>query len=253
MTAERDSAEALVLVERRGPCALVTLNRAGKRNAVNIAMADQLLATLTALEDASVIIVTGDGETSFCAGVDLKERGQKRAWHTSLGVARGQYWFEVNEAIRRHPAVFVAAVNGYALGGGLTLVNNSELAIASETATFGMPELSFGAFPALAGPTTIRRLLPKHAAEMIFLTQRISAARAQEWGLINEVVPPERLRDRAWEVGEAVATWNPAALGLAKRAVREISEPRWSNDMDYGNHIASLVIASRQEADPEAT
>lgn len=241
--------EALVLVERRGGYALVTLNREDKRNAVNLAMADQLVAALTSLEDTSVIVLTGAGDRAFCAGVDLKERGQQRTWNTSLGVNRGQFWFEVNEVIRRHPAVFIAAVNGFALGGGLTLVNNSELAVASRTAIFGMPELSFGSFPALAGPATIKRILPKHAAEMIFTARRVSADQALQWGLVNEVVEADQLLVRATELAGTICQWSQVSLAYAKRAVREISEPDWSNAIDYANHITSLVLASRKEVE----
>lgn len=244
--------EPLVIAESRGRYAVVTLNRPEKRNAVNLELADQLIRTLTGLEETSVIVLTGAGDRAFCAGVDLKERGQQRTWNTSLGVNRGQFWFDVNEVIRRHPAVFIAAVNGFALGGGLTLVNNSELAVAADTAMFGMPELSFGSFPALAGPATIKRILPKHAAEMIFTARRIDAEQAWQWGLVNEVVPADRLLERASELAEAVSQWSHVALGYAKRAVREISDPGWSNAIDYANHITSLVLASRKEVEVES-
>src|SRR6185437_2912326 len=97
-------------------------------------------------------------------------------------------WFAIQEQVKQHPAVFVAAVNGFAVGGGLTLVNNAELAVAATTAEFGAPEMSFGAFPGLAGPSTIHRLLPKHAAELIFTARRIDAATAFRMGLVNEVI-----------------------------------------------------------------
>src|SRR3546814_9044595 len=170
----------LVLVERHDTHVVLTLNRPDKRNAVNIELADEIIQTLGTLEDVPVIVVTGAGP-AFCAGVDLKER--VRTWSTSLGAHRGQYWVEVNDVIRKHPAVFIAAVNGFALGGGLTLVNNCELAVASEAASFGMPALSFGVFPGLAGPTTMARIKPKHSAEMIFTARRICPATAHRWGI----------------------------------------------------------------------
>ncbi|MBN9427232.1 MAG: enoyl-CoA hydratase/isomerase family protein [Burkholderiales bacterium] len=233
----------LVLIEKHENHAVLTLNRPDKRNAVNIELADAIIAALTELEEVPVIVVTGAGDRAFCAGVDLKER--KRTWSTSLGVARGQYWVDVNEAIRKHPSVFIAAVNGFALGGGLTLVNNCELAVAADSATFGMPELSFGVFPGLAGPTTMRRILPKHAAQMIFTAQRIDAQTALRWGIINEVVEPQRLLQRANELAAAVGQWSNITLGFAKRAYRELTEKGWADGIDYANHITSLIVAQR--------
>ena len=240
----------LVLVDRHETYAVVTLNRPEKRNAVNIALADAIIEALRSLEDTPVIVITGAGDRAFCAGVDLKER--KRTWSTSLGVDRGQYWFDVNEVIRKHPAVFIAAVNGFALGGGLTLVNNCELAVSADTAQFGMPELSFGVFPGLAGPTTINRILPKHVAEMIFTTRRIDAEKALEWGIVNEVVPFDGLLTRAQELAAQIGQWNNITLGFAKRAYRELTEMGWADGIDYANHVTSLIVAQRTLAESAA-
>ena len=96
-------------------------------------------------------------------------------------------------------------------------MNNAELAVAASTAQFGAPEVSFGTFPGLAGPSTIHRVLPKHAAELIFLAQRIDAATAWRMGLVNEVVEPEALMARTLELAHHVAGFDPVVFDSARR------------------------------------
>lgn len=237
--------ERLILLDRRDAYAVITLNRPEKRNAMNTAAQTQLLDALEATRDCAAVVLTGAGEVSFCAGVDLRERaGLGAAEREPAPAWGGDSWFEVQEAILRHPAVFIAAVNGFALGGGLTLVNNCELAVASATAQFGMPELGLGTFPALAGPSTIHRLLPKHAAQMIFTAERIDAATAERWGLVNEVVEPERVLSRACEIAARVAEFDRVAVDYSKKAVREIASLDWSRAIEHGLRTG-VVIRSR--------
>ena len=237
------SDDQLVLVDQREGYAVITLNRPAKRNAMNSAAQNQLMEALEATADScAAIVLTGAGDISFCAGVDLSERRGMGVQDNSRQMAWGaDSWFEVQERILRHPAVFVAAVNGFALGGGLTLVNNCELAVAADTAQFGMPELGLGTFPALAGPSTFHRLLPKHAAHMIFTAQRVDAATALTWGLVNEVVEPGRLLDRACEIAERIAQFDPIAVDYSKKAVREIANLDWSRSIDYGLRTGALI------------
>lgn len=246
--AAQQSDEPLVLLERRAGYAVITLNRPAKRNAMNGAAQEQLVAALDATtHDCAAIVLTGAGDISFCSGVDLSERrglGDVEGPDSARQLAWGSdSWFEVQERILRHPAVFVAAVNGFALGGGLTLVNNCELAIASTTAQFGMPELGLGTFPALAGPSTYHRLLPKHAAQLIFTAQRVDAETALGWGLVNEVVEPDQLRARACEYAERIAGFDPVAVDYSKKAVREVANLDWSRAIEYGLRTGALIRA----------
>jgi enoyl-CoA hydratase/carnithine racemase len=236
--------QPLVLAERRDDYAIVTLNRPEKRNAVSVALAHQLMEELAALEAVPVIVITGAGQ-AFCAGVDLKERRRPRTWSENLGAGDGQYWAETIERIRLHPAVFIAAVNGFALGGGVTLVNNAELAVASNRAEFGMPEVSFGSYPALAGPTTIQRIMPKHAFQMALLAERVDADTACHWGLVNEVVEHDDLLSRAGELAAAVAKFDPIALAHTKRALRAAIEMGWSEGIEHGAITAGLIQSAR--------
>jgi enoyl-CoA hydratase/carnithine racemase len=240
------SSRDLILADVKDGYAVITLNRPEKRNAMNVAAQRELCAALDDIKaTCRVVVITGAGDISFCAGVDLTERvfgasstERKHAWGSDS-------WFETQEAILRHPAVFIAAVNGYALGGGLTLVNNCELAVASDQAQFGMPEMGLGLFPALAGPSTLHRILPKHASQMIFTSERVNAADALHWGLINEVVPAAQLLPRAEELAAHIATFDPVTIDYSKKAVREIPNLDWSRAIDYGIRTGVAVRAHK--------
>jgi enoyl-CoA hydratase/carnithine racemase len=236
--------DGLVLLRREDGYAVITLNRPQKRNAMNMAAQGELAAALGATRDCRAIVLTGAGEISFCAGVDVTERanlGGGSAGKTARPAWQGDSWFEVQEQIMRHPAVFVAAVNGFALGGGLTLVNNCELAVAAETATFGMPEVTIDAFPALAGPSTSHRVLNKHLAYMVLTGQRIDAATAVSWGLVNEVVPGPELLPRAESLARRLTAADRSVLDYAKRALREMADLPWSQSIEYGLRTGAVV------------
>jgi enoyl-CoA hydratase/carnithine racemase len=235
---------SLITVTPRDGYAIVTLNRPEKRNAMNFAAETELWAALAHLADirCKVIIITGAGEVSFCAGADFKDPKRSKALTSNYPDS----WLQTQDIIARHPSVFIAAVNGFALGGGMTLVNNSELAIASETASFGIPEMGMGIFASLAGPSTIKRLLPKHVAQLLFTAQRIDAATALRWGLVNEVVAPADLLPRAEELAAHIAQFDGIALDFSKKALRDIAEMSWSSGMDYG--IRSSAVIRRKQA-----
>jgi enoyl-CoA hydratase/carnithine racemase len=233
----------LVTVTPRDGYAIVTLNRPEKRNAMNFAAQKELWAALAHLAETrcKVIILTGAGEVSFCAGADFKDPERAKVLTSNLP----DTWLQTQDIIARHPSVFIAAVNGFALGGGLTLVNNSELAIASDKATFGMPEMGMGIFASVAGPTTTKRLLPKHVAQLIFTAKPVDAATALSWGLVNEVVASADLLPRAEELAAHIATFDGVALDFSKKALRDIADMSWSEGLDYGIR-SSAVIRGKQ-------
>lgn len=236
-----------VLVEKKGNYAIVTLNRPEKRNALNRELLTNLQAAFEDVRaDCSVVVLTGAGDRAFTAGMDLSEAQSAPGREFSQG---SNQFFEVLEQMRRHPAVFIAAVNGFALGGGLTLTNNAELAIAAEHAVFGMPEISFGAFPALAGPATIHRVLPKQAAWMVLTGERVDAARAERWGLINEVVAADQLLPRAEKLAEYISAFDAAALDFSKKALRDIATMEWSRSIDYGLGLRDQIAAQSTAAE----
>ena len=230
----------LILLEKRdGGIGIITFNRPEKRNAMSIAAQAEFRAALDdCREDCKVLILTGAG-VAFSSGVDLSE-GQSRQSQRNFAYGSNS-WFETNEVVKEHPAVCIAAVNGYALGGGLTLVHNCDLAIASERAEFGMPEMSFNTFPGLAGPATVRRILPKHAAYMILTSRRIDAATAERWGIVNSVVPHDQLLIEAENLARHVAQFDASALDWARKGYRDLDLMPWSEALVYGGYIGSQI------------
>ncbi|MEU2257783.1 enoyl-CoA hydratase/isomerase family protein [Nocardia xishanensis] len=230
----------LVLVEDRGDYAVMTINRPEKRNAMSSAAQRRFRAALAETVEKKVVVLTGVGP-SFCAGVDLVEaRNAPRA----SGRRPSQVplsWTQCQADLRAHPAIFVAAVNGFALGGGSTLINNCELAVAAESATIGTPEIGFGAWPTQAGPAMIKRVLPKHAAEIIFSARRIDAATAFRMGLVNEVVPDDQLLERACQIAEHIAGFDAIALDWGKKAYHHLQGLGWDDALDYSTNTSSIV------------
>jgi enoyl-CoA hydratase/carnithine racemase len=201
-----------VIVAHAGRHAVITLNRPAKLNAMNGDLLAGLHDAISGLPaQVRAVVLTGAGDRAFTAGNDLTEAAAGR------GEPRGPL-YRVLELIRQHPAVFVAAVNGYALGGGLSLVNTCELAIASATAEFGIPQLGFGAFPGAAAPM-LHRVLPKRSALAILTACRIDAKTALAWGIVNEVVPVDQLRRRAGQVAGRVADREPIVLAAAQQTL----------------------------------
>jgi enoyl-CoA hydratase/carnithine racemase len=121
--------------------------------------------------------------------------------------------------------------------------------VAAEDAQFGMPELGFASYPALSGPTTMKRLLPKHAFEMALIPRRVDAHTAWRWGLVNEVVPAGELLERAGALARTVAALDPVTVAYTKRALHEAGESTWVAGIEQGALIAGLVHATRRVRD----
>ncbi|MEU6200879.1 enoyl-CoA hydratase/isomerase family protein [Streptomyces sp. NPDC047061] len=235
--------EEVVLVEHRaGGISRITFNRPAKRNAMNRAARVGIVRALDECRGRSkVIVMTGNGP-AFCAGVDLKE-GDVSTGDAELD--RRSEWAAVQEEIRDHPAVVIAAVNGTALGGGSTLINVADLAVAADEAQIGMPEIGFGLYPTLAGPAAQLRLRPKHAAWLVLTAERIDGTTAAEWGLVNRAVPLQELDATAMALAERVASFDATALEWSKKALwkipGEISE--WTEAIAYGHEVAGELRA----------
>lgn len=233
----------LIELQRQPHWALLRIARAEKRNAMNRATRAALTAALETLRgEVQAIVITGM-EQSFCAGLDLKEREAERA--AGLPDTAGQEWMDINMVIREHPAVVIAAVNGAALGAGLTLVNSCDLAIAGASATFGTPEIGFGGYASMAGPTLQRSALTrKRLAWMLLTAPRLDAAIAERWGLINEVVPDEELLPRAGALAQRVAAYDPVAIAEIKRSIDTLPpQAGWREAMEYGQTVNEAIRA----------
>lgn len=245
MSSENQS-EPLVVTERIADgIAKMTLNRPRQRNAMNSAARVAFARELEATRDCSVVILTGAGP-AFCAGIDLKEAAHLAA-HPDEQPDEDQDWLSIQLQIRDHPAVFIAAVNGSAMGGGMTLVNAADLAVAADDGVFAMPEISFGLYPSMAGPSTQLRLSPKRAAWMVLTGHRIDGGTAAEWGLVNMSVPSDQVVAEAVNLATRIAEFDAVGLRYAKEALWTIPGDisTWSEALHFGDEIGQRI---RQES-----
>ena len=205
-----------VLVERRGALALITLNRPRAMNAVNAALSRGLGAALAELATdpaLRVAVLTGAGR-AFCAGADLKDLAAGRSIndddHPERGFA-GMVRHFVDKPV-------IAAVNGFALGLGTELVLACDLAVVSEEAKLGLPEVTRGLVAAAGGALRLHRQIPvKIAAEAAFTGRPLDARTAERWGLVNRVVPPDQVLPTALELAGTIAANAPLAVRATKR------------------------------------
>ncbi|GAA5064511.1 enoyl-CoA hydratase/isomerase family protein [Nocardia callitridis] len=212
-----------VRYEKHGSTALVTLDRPDKLNALTLSMYDELaLAFDTARDDAAVaaVVLTGAGR-AFCVGADLTE--------SIPALAQGRFDISAwDGAHQKHTRLFkpvICAINGLALGGGFEIMLSTDLRIASTEARFGLPEPGVGVVP--AGGTLARltrQISYARAMELLLLAEPLDARTALEFGLINRVVAPDEVLDRAMRWAEHLATLSGNALAVIKRAVHQLSD-----------------------------
>lgn len=253
-----DGVETAVLLERKGHVMIVTINRPDARNACNLAV---WLGVGHALEEADkdpevrVIIVTGAGDKSFCAGADLKAimRGESVKPQEPDMLAWGF------AGLANHPISkpIIAAVNGAAMGGGSEIALASDLVVAADHAVFGLPEVKVGLIAAAGGVFRLPRQVPiKQAMEMMLTGRPITAARALELGLINRVVPQSDLMDTALSLAEEIAGNAPLAVQASKRIALAIADGKFSRegaDWDVNEHeIAFLARSEDAREGPRA-
>src|SRR6266478_5860315 len=206
-----------ILVERNEPVGIVTLNRPKELNALNFSLVGELADALEALDrDQTIrcIVITGAGERAFAAGADIKEMSDK----SPIDMMAGR--FDAWERIRRIRTPMIAAVGGYALGGGCELAMHCDIIVASENARFGQPEILLGIIPGAGGTQRLARTLGKYRTMEIVLTgAQVTAQEMHAFGLVNRVVPQGEHLTEALKLAKAVAAQAPVAVRLAKDAV----------------------------------
>lgn len=210
-----------VLIDQRGYVTWITLNRPERRNAYDQAMAHEILDAVMSAPRDGVLVITGS-KGSFCAGGYLADLA-----NPSENDLRGMFFASLRlfDAIRAHPAPVIAAVNGFAVGGGNELVVACDLAVATESAIFGQTGPRIGSAPVLGGANMLAVSVgEKRAKEISFLCRRYSAQQALELGWINEVVADEQLVDRVGEWAGELLALSPRYLEIAK-----ISSNVWWN------------------------
>ena len=209
-----------LLLERDDAIAIVTLNRPKVLNALNGQTLTELSAAIASLKnDAGVraIILTGAGEKAFVAGADINELA---ALAPIAGTEHARHGQQIFDAIEQLGKPVIAAINGFALGGGCELAMACTLRIAADTARFGQPEINLGLIPGYAGSQRLPRLVGKGVALEILLTgEMVTAQRAYEIGLVNRVVPAAQLMAEAKQLAHALASKAPVAMRYLLDAV----------------------------------
>lgn len=210
-----------ILIKAIAPIATITINRPDKLNALNKATIGDLHDAFTALEsdpEIRVIIITGSGEKAFVAGADIAEfSGFSEKEGKKLAQKGQEDLFDLVENLK---TPVIAAINGYALGGGLELAMACHFRVASSNARMGLPEVSLGLIPGYGGTQRLPQLIGKgRAMEMIMTAGMIPAETAMDYGLVNHVCAIEELQDYCQKIGEKIAKNSPVAISHAIKAV----------------------------------
>ena len=236
-----------LLLERAGRVAIVTINRPDKRNALNIKTREEGAAVLEELstdDSVGVVVFTGAGDKAFVAGADIAEFSGRTAI-TQREVMTGRSLFT---AIDTFPKPVIAMINGFCLGGGCELALACDIRIASESASFGQPEINLGIIPGGGGTQRLTRLVGEgKAMELILTGEIIDAKSAFAIGLVNQVVPADQLRAKTMEIANRIADKSPIALRLAKEAVKLASRSNLDEGLRREVDLFALCFSSEDK------
>ncbi|MGN8554802.1 UNVERIFIED_CONTAM: enoyl-CoA hydratase [Microbacterium sp. SLM126] len=235
-----------ILVETRGRVGLVTLNRPKALNALNDALMDELGAALTAFDQddgIGCIVITGS-ERAFAAGADIG----MMARYSYLDVYKGDYITRNWETIRRIRKPVIAAVGGYALGGGCELAMMCDIVIAAESAKFGQPEVKLGTMPGAGGTQRLPRAVSKAKAMDLCLTARMmDAAEAERAGLVSRVVPADKLVDEAVAAAETIAGYSLPVVMMIKESVNAAYETTLNEGVRFERRLFHSTFATEDQ------
>lgn len=210
-----------LLLEKNAGIAVLTINRPQQLNALNAQTLSEINAAFESLredDEVKVVILTGSGEKAFVAGADIKEFAHFSGEQGSELAKNGH--MSVFNLIEEFPKPVIAAVNGFALGGGLELAMSAHVRIASDNARMGLPETSLGVIPGYGGTQRLPQLVGKgRALEMIFSAKMVDASTALSYGLVNQVVPQEELMQAAEAMAQSFMKNSIVAMGFAIEAV----------------------------------
>ena len=211
-----------ILLEKKGYIAVATINRPKALNALNsevLSDLDELVATVKADDEIRALVITGSGEKAFVAGADI---GEMSTLTKEGGTAFGKHGNDVFRAIETLPIPTIAAVNGFALGGGCELSMACDIRICADTAVFGQPETGLGITPGFGGTQRLARLVsPGMAKQLIYTAKNIKADEAYRIGLVNAVYPLEELMPAAEKLAETIAKNAPIAVRACKKAIND--------------------------------
>ncbi|HJA94662.1 MAG TPA: enoyl-CoA hydratase/isomerase family protein [Candidatus Eisenbergiella merdipullorum] len=210
-----------IVYEQKGAYAVITISREKALNALNSQVLEELDATLDAvnLDEVRCLIITGAGQKSFVAGADI---GEMSTLTKAEGEAFGKKGNDIFRKIETFPIPVIAAVNGFALGGGCEISMSCDIRICSDNAVFGQPEVGLGITPGFGGTQRLARLVgPGMAKQMIYTARNIKADEAYRIGLVNAVYPQEELMAAAEKMAAGIAKNAPIAVRNCKKAINE--------------------------------
>lgn len=234
-----------LLLEIENEIAVVTINRPKSLNALNsetLSELSALFAEIAERKDIKVVILTGSGQKSFVAGADISEMVNSTP---AEGRKMGMLAYEGFLKIETCPQVVIAAVNGFALGGGCELSMACDIRIAAENAKFGQPEVGLGILPGFGGTQRLPRLVGKgRAKELIYTTDMIDAQEAYRIGLVNNVVPQEELLDYCKNMAAKIISKGSFAVSLSKQAINVGMETDLASGLQLEANLFGLSFAT---------
>ncbi len=231
-----------LLVERTDAVALIRLNRPKALNALNSELLGELAAALgeIAADDGVRCVVLTGSDRAFAAGADIKEMSDK----SYADMYRLNFFAAAAQAIEGFRKPIIAAVSGYALGGGCELAMLCDFIIASETAKFGQPEINLGVAPGIGGSQRLTRFVGKSKAmDMILTARQMDAAEAERSGLVSRVVPVDRLVDEAMAAAAKIASLSPLAVMVNKEMVNQAYETTLSAGVQFERRLFHSLFA----------
>jgi len=236
-----------VLVEKDGAVGVVTMNRPQALNALSYALVKDICLALEELDadpEIRAIVVTG-GEKVFAAGADIKEMSERGPFDERI-----QERLVYRDRINRIAKPMIAAVSGFALGGGCELAMSCDLIVASESARFGQPEVNLGIIPGSGGTQRLTHLLGKHRAmELVLTGDIIGAVEAERLGLVNRVVPVELVLEEAKNIARKIASKPALAIKAAKEAVLKAANAPLDEGLDFERKSFYLLFASEDRSE----
>lgn len=237
-----------IIIEKENKTAVITINRPQSLNALNAKTIQELSSVLDQLNDDSscrAVIITGSGEKSFVAGADIKEFSDFNSEQAEKLARDGQD--SLFNKIENFTKPVIAAVNGFALGGGLELAMSCHIRYASDNAKLGLPEVTLGLIPGYGGTQRLPKLVGKGwANEMIFSAKMINADKAKEIGLVNEVFPQSELLPKCKELAAQIAANSPMGIEKAIEAVN-LSDRVNGYDTEIKSFGALFELADKKE------